>query len=421
MPALATQNPFQSEEAWPFALREKDMEQFFSFLTAKSASEPRILRIFGESGTGKSFFARDLLCRIASRSEVKLAIYIDTPPSELESSGIFRKIDQILQGATHPTRSHPQFVTEETAARWRRTRTNSTTWHKTYGYGVARDLTAQIPVVGPFIKAFLPSILPGKTQKDSDDLQSLRFIVKLSQQQPVLLVLDNVQFISSLSREFIERELTKCGRKFRLILVERVTSGSKLNWRPIESRGSIEDLNLSNATQSDVLVLVRAVLPDRSDHEQLSKVIHRRSDGNLKYVWFQLKFLSERKSSQPDLITASSYENVIQSLGSIENLVLRLVVFLLGGISIAQVHTALKALNIGIEHAAVANALGDLVAMGLIAINSERRDKVRVEHELVSRVVTELTPEEEKLEFREQLVEAIGNIIDGRGYNSNVI
>jgi len=100
---------------------------------------------------------------------------------------------------------------------------------------------------------------------------------------------------------------------------------------------------------------------------------------------------------------------------------LRLVVFLLGGISIAQVHTALKALNIGIEHAAVANALGDLVAMGLIAINSERRDKVRVEHELVSRVVTELTPEEEKLEFREQLVEAIGNIIDGRGYNSNVI
>ena len=45
-------------------------------------------------------------------------------------------------------------------------------------------------------------------------------------------------------------------------------------------------------------------------------------------------------------------------------------------------------------------------------MNGERADRVRVEHELVAHVVSDTNPEEEKLELREQAVNALRAVLD---------
>ena len=97
---------------------------------------------------------------------------------------------------------------------------------------------------------------------------------------------------------------------------------------------------------------------------------------------------------------------------------LRLVVFLLGGLSVDQVLHLFRALDLGVEPENVTRAIADLSAIGLLIVNSEHRDKVRVEHDIVSRVVTALTPEEEKVEFRQQLLDALVRMLDTQNGNA---
>ena len=58
-----------------------------------------------------------------------------------------------------------------------------------------------------------------------------------------------------------------------------------------------------------------------------------------------------------------------------------------------------------------AAAITDLTALGLLIINGDRRDRIKVEHEIVSTVVTAMTPEEERLELRAHLVQALSDVL----------
>ncbi len=151
---------FASESSWPFVLREKAMADSVAFMSGEGAESKISLRIFGEAGSGKSFFVRDLICRLSEAVNPQAALYLDFPPSDLEATNVLRKIDHLIALPRHPDRSNPQFVAASLAASWNSKKRKARTWHKSYAYGVARDLSAQIPVVGPFIKAVLPPSLP---------------------------------------------------------------------------------------------------------------------------------------------------------------------------------------------------------------------------------------------------------------------
>jgi len=171
------------------------------------------------------------------------------------------------------------------------------------------------------------------------------------------------------------------------------------------------DVEIATVTLEEVADLVEQVLPGASDTHDLPAVIFRRSDGNLKSVWFQLRLMAARYQDQES--HARSYEDVIQSLPAFDQAVLRVIVFTVGGLTISSLVSLFEATDFHRRGESISDAIGDLATLGLLVVNGDSANRVRVEHELVAQVVTEITPEEEKLELRSQVVAALSSVLDG--------
>jgi predicted NACHT family NTPase len=96
MSQSSAENLFRSENVWPFLFRKFELEKCVDFLAANNNGIAKYLRISGASGVGKSFFVRELLLRCANTVGENVVIYVDSPPSDLEASELFRKIDLII-------------------------------------------------------------------------------------------------------------------------------------------------------------------------------------------------------------------------------------------------------------------------------------------------------------------------------------
>lgn len=345
-----------------------------------------------------------------------LGLYVDVPPGDLEASALFDKLDFLLSERREASRDAPSFLSRKVARSWVSAKSGRSGRRVSYTYLVSRDLVAQVPLVGPFIKALLPQSTPIKAAAGTSTAP-MRFLMRRSRSRPVLLAIDNTQFLPFAVREMLTAELAEAGPYLRLVLVERVQGRSRLEWAPDVPGTELMDMELGSASLDDVTDLVREVFPEADDFEEVASTIFRRSDGNLKSVWFQLRLIASRRENQDSFPT--SYEDVILTLPPLDQAVLRFVVFTIGGLTIANLVSLLHATDLRLGADAVTNAITDLATLGLLVVNGESADRVRVEHELVAQVVSEITPEEEKLELRTQAVTALSSVLDRRATASD--
>ena len=403
---------FNSEQSWPFLLRLDLLNESLSFLLNK-IDKPRLLKISGPSGCGKSFFTRELLIRLSEENKMFSSIYIDFPASDIDSFNAISKVSEILNSERKPDRSSPNLVTKDAKKAWQKRTKNISSSRAKYSYGVLRDLVAQIPAAGPFVKAFMPTSLPEEMLYDDNhgDIEGFKFLLAQAKKNRVCIALDNIQFIPSTLLELIEYELREVSSNLVFICVERTIEDSSVEWDQKLSNFERKNIELKYVSKSEIRTIVKHIFPLDDGTEKVTEAVFRRSEGNLKSAWFQLKLLTERRQSQELVKYNESYENVIQSLSSIDTIVLRLVVFLLGGLSITQLAQLFKTSILGIPQDSVLLAISDLSALGLLIVNSEFRDRVKVDHEIVASVVSSLTPEEEKLELRKQLVDALTELL----------
>ena len=349
------------------------------------------------------------MVQAAADAKDGLGLYFDVPPSDLEASALFDRFDSLLSERREATRDTPSFVGRKAARAWISAKRGRRARGASYVYLAFRDLVGQIPIVGPFIKALLPQSAPTRVTA-GDATGPLRFLMRRSRSRPVLLAIDNTQFLPFAVRETLTAELAEAGPYLRLVLIERVRGRARLDWAPDVPAAELLDVEMGNASFDEVTDLVKEVLPDADDSADIASTVFRRSEGNLKSVWFQLRLIASRREHQEALPT--SYEDVIVTLPPLDQAVLRFVVFTVGGLTVANLVSLLHATDLRLEPDAVANAIRDLAALGLLVVNSEHADRVRVEHELVAQVVSEITPEEEKLELRTQAVSALSAVLD---------
>lgn len=367
-----------------------------------------MLRIVGSSGTGKSFLVRELMVRGAADEKDGLGLYVDVPPSDLEASALVNKLDALLSRRQEASRDAPSFVGRKAARSWISVKRGRSGKRMSYAYLASRDLVAQVPLVGPFIKALLPQSVPIMLTA-GEGASPIRFLMRRSRSRPVLVAIDNTQFLPFAVRETLTAELKEAGPHLRLVLVERVHGCSRLDWAPEIPGAELMDLELRSASPDEVTDLVRVVLPAADDVEEIASTTFRRSEGNLKSVWFQLRLIVSRREDQETL--PGSYEDVILTLPPLDQAVLRFVVFTIGGLTMASLVSLLQATDLHLRADTVINAIADLASLGLLVVNGESADRVRVEHELVAQVVSEITPEEEKLDLRAQAVTALSAVL----------
>lgn len=407
MTSLSARSTFASESKWPFSLRTAELAMCRDFLD-RQGSTPRVLRIFGASGAGKSFLVRELMVQAAASWKDGIGVYLDVPPGELEASAIFDTLDSLLSGPRKTSRDAPSFVSRKAARAWISAKRGRSAKRVSYLYGAFRELTAQVPLVGPFIKPLLPASAPIKAAT-GDSSASMRFLMRRSRSQRVLLAIDNIQFLPFAARETLAAALVDAGPHLRLVLIERVHEQPRIEWSPDIPDAELMDVDLENASLDEVVTLVKETLPGADDFGTIASTIFRRSGGNLKSVWFQLRLIAFRREEQEALPT--SYEDVILTLPDLDQAVLRFIVFTVGGLKIASLISLLHATDLRLQPDAVTGTIVDLAALGLLVINSDNADRVRVEHELVAQVVSEITPEDEKLELHTQAVAALSAVL----------
>lgn len=403
---------FDSEGSWPFLLRQKEMDTCCDFLLGQTPPLPRLLRIYGPSGSGKSFFARELLARCSASLGDGTSVYVDIPPSGLEASALFERIERLISVPRNADRVSPSFVSKKLADKWRARKSRPHTLGLSYIYRVCRDLLTLIPFKGAIIKAFLPTALPSGTGATGDTAAAFRFLVSHSRSQLIVIALDNIQFLPATLSEILGSELQGYGEYLRLVLIERTIGNHASHWTPPIADLQEKRVEIGTASNEDISAIVKCVLPNEPDADALAASIHRRSEGNLKSAWFQLKLIAERRAMQDDKRHPKSYQEVIETLGPIDQMVLRFIVFLLGGLTISSLIELCKASHLGLGSDTVAAAVADLAALGLVIINGDQNNRPRVEHEIVATIVTALTPEEEKTELVAQLVRALSSVLD---------
>jgi tetratricopeptide (TPR) repeat protein len=337
-----------------------------------------------------------------------IGVYLDVPPGELEASAIFEKLDSLLSGPRKASRDAPSFVSRKAARAWISAKSGRAAKRVSYLYGTFRELAAQVPLAGPFIKALLPASAPIKATT-GDNSASMRFLMRRSRSQEVFLAIDNIQFLPFATRETLTASLADAGPHLCLVLIERIREQTRLEWSPDIPDAQLVDVDLDNASLEEVTILVKEALPEADDFGDLASTIFRRSGGNLKSVWFQLRLIASRREEQAALPT--SYEDVILTLPALDQAVLRFIVFTVGGLTLASLVSLLHATDLRLRPDAVTGTIADLAALGLLVVNGDSSDRVRVEHELVAQVVSDITPEEEKLELHTQAVTALSAVL----------
>lgn len=411
---------FASEGAWPFLFRRNELADCVRFLTGSGNAGPRLLRVAGPSGSGKSFFTRELVVQCADALNAGTVMYIDTPPTDLEASDLFKTIDQIISVHRNATRDAPNAVSKACADKWRKKKYPPKPDRLAYLYGVLRELTALLPsAYGGVLKAFLPAPAASQINTNRDARAAIRFLASYSCANPVVIVLDNIQFLPHSVLEMLENELQPFGPELRLIAIERTAGRKKLDWRPAISNLAEKTIAIGAISKDEIQQLIECVMPEEDRPDQLADAVFRRSEGNLKYVWFQLKLIAERRVSQRGPGPMESYEDVIRSLRPSDQLVLRFIVMLFGGITVSSLVALFKVSHLGLRPDDIVIAVADLAALGLIIINGEHKDRIKLEHEVISSLVDALTPEEEKEEVRAMLVAALAKHLDRQNGDRN--
>ena len=66
-----------------------------------------------------------------------------------------------------------------------------------------------------------------------------------------------------------------------MVLIERTRGPSRIDWAPAVPHAEVMDVDLDNASPGEILDLVRVVMPEAADAEDLASAIFRRSGGDL--------------------------------------------------------------------------------------------------------------------------------------------
>lgn len=401
---------FKSERSWPFLFRRQELAECLQFLQDPTLPGPRLLRVEGPSGVGKSFFVKELLVQYAAMLADGASVYVDVPPSDFEASEVFRRIEILLETPKTADRNSPTFVSKKLSVQWQLKKRSIGGSRAAYLYRVFRDLLVLIPVAGHIARAFLPAALP-QTTSFSDPATAFRLLVAQSKLRPIVIALDNLQFLPESLLEILGNELHGHGEQLRLITIERTIGSRRLNWTPTIRNLVEKRIEIGAISVDDIIILIQKILPNEANPAELAATVHRRCDGNLKAAWYQLKLAAERSTEGFEERQPDSYQDVILSLRPSDQMVLRVIVLLLGGLTLPSILALLKASQFGMRPENTAAAIADLTALGLLIINGERRDRIKVEHEIVSTVVTAITPEEERLELRAHLVQALSDVL----------
>ena len=120
---------------------------------------------------------------------------------------------------------------------------------------------------------------------------------------------------------------------FRLVLVERLQAGRSSAWEPRCFSDHRLYVEIKSLSQEETQELSQEVLGKQTPNlSEISDAIFRKSLGNPKQIWLQLRALQLNKTQATKEAIISGYDETILNLPALDRLALQLVTLLMGNL-----------------------------------------------------------------------------------------
>ena len=243
-----------------FVGRVREMNVALSHLLGREDDDAkgRTLVISGDSGTGKTYFARELMLRANTQRPDALFLYIDVANDEYQSS---RTITALLKLALVPgpmAGSSRISIPDQLSLEYFRRQTRK----RGLGRGFLRFLAQAIAAsvgIGPAVSGALGGGKGANPPPAEDELVS--YLSWVARRHAVYLAVDNIQFLNLEDRLTLESVLQRTAENARFIVVNRTTGGfSELDPPPRCFADALVELTLGVLTREETAqVVARAV------------------------------------------------------------------------------------------------------------------------------------------------------------------
>jgi len=400
---------FPTENEWPCVLRNEDLaaaEEALGF--GVSSSRAKILLLRGASGVGKTFFAKELIVRLAFKNPALLTLYFDTPPTEFEAVALNHQLGMLLTKRTDASRSHPNAVLAAARDEW-----TSFVPRKrvprlfNYCYGTTRELIGQIPTVGRYLRAVMPQRVMAI---EDEKLQwgAIPFLAQRARRHPVLLALDNVQNLPMATVKSLEEAFAGSLPFLRLILIERNNHEQFEGWFPPHLDKSCVSMNLGKVDVDSIRTMAKAVISRQSpDGDKAAAAVAVRSRGSLKAAWLLLRTMHTGDVSPQQDERSEPYIELVESLGAEDRAVLVALHMLAARVRLADFQRIVRRLHPALDGDTVGDCVLDLAEMGLLVVDKADSSRLFFEHDLVPAALKTILTGDKLEPLRMQMVDAL--------------
>jgi tetratricopeptide (TPR) repeat protein len=397
----------------PFVGRRQEMQAALDALLGDEQSDTtgRALVIHGDSGTGKSYFARELMLLMNGSRPDDLFLYIDIANDEYQAA---RTLSSLLNLALIPGQmkgslriSIPEHLSLE---RFRRQ-----TRKRGLGRGLVRGIVQAIATavgVGAAVGSALGASKDSSAPPVDDELAA--YLAWVAKRQAIFLAVDNVQFLNLDVRLTLESVLQRVKKRVQLIAVDRTTDGvSELN-PPVRCfSDTLLELTLGRLTRVETAQLVAGAIGATDDIAQsLAEDIYTKTDGLAKDVEYCLRQYSLELGRGAQVGAIEGLLSTINRLPLIHRQFLVIAALLDGGVKQAIARGTVSRLVSAYDRARLDEIVDELVARDYLRLNSQSGDRIRPGHERIVIAIRDLADDELHEEVRRSLVAELAAALD---------
>jgi tetratricopeptide (TPR) repeat protein len=361
------------------------------------------LVIHGDSGTGKSYFARELMLRMNASQPEALFLYIDVANDEYQAA---RTLSSLLNLALVPGPmagsvriSVPEHLSLQ---RFRRQ-----TQKRGLGRGLVRGAIQGIATavgVGAAVGSALGSSKNGNPRPVDDELAA--YLSWAAKRQAVFLAVDNVQFLNLDERLTLESVLQRVKKHVRLIAVDRTVNGASELEPPVRCFSErLLELTLGKLTRAETAQLVAGAIGGPEDlTERLADDIYTKTGGLAKDVEYCLRQYSLELGRGAQVGAIEGLLSTINRLPLIHRQFLVIAALLDGGVKHSIARGTVSRLVSAYDRARLDEIVDELVARDYLRLNSQSGDRLRPGHERIVVAIRDLADDELHDEVRRSLI-----------------
>jgi tetratricopeptide (TPR) repeat protein len=389
-----------------FVGREHEVETALEHLLSGDDSEDgRTLVVHGDSGTGKTFLARELMRRAYEVRPHALYLYSDVANDEYQSTRTIGSLLKTSLVAGRMTGASIISVPEELSLDRYRRRTR----RRGAGRGFIRAIAAAIGGaigLGTAVGAALDKSSPAGAAPVEDELAA--YFSWAARRELVLLVLDNVQFLNLDVRLTIESVLQRVGKNIRLIALDRTVDDASQLAPPIRCfADGLLELRVGHLTRSETEQLVAGAVGRDVGVDSLAEDIFTKTNGLAKDVEYCLRQYSLELGRGARVGAIDGLLSTIDRLPLIHRQFLVIAAFLDGGVNKGIARGTVRRLAAVYDNTRLDAVVDELVARDYLRLTGEAHDRLRPGHERIVTAIRDLADEDLHEEVRHSLIEEL--------------